>query len=415
MPERIPQSVARRQLLKVYLASDHVSAATGKTVAVVISKNGGAFGNPSAGATNATEIGSGWYYVDLSTTDTGTAGPLVVRGTASACDDAEERLQVASAHNAGFDGVPDAAAGANGGLPLGNAAGRVDVGNWLGAAPDALSSGKVPADLKLWLTTAPLALSSQQVQTIVTAMGADVVTAAAIATDAIGAAELAASAVTEIQTGLSTLDAAGVRSAVGLATGNLDTQLAGIPAAVWAAGTRTLTSFGTLVADVAAAVWAAATRTLTSFGALVSDLAGQVTTDHGSGSYVRNTEPDNADIVAAKTVTDHLATALELNGPAYRFTTAALAQAPGGGASVTVYGQDGAITFTYTVYDTNGTTPLEGVEVWAAADSAGTQRSASRFTDAFGRVVFNLDPGTVYFFRRRADRVFTDPDAEVVS
>lgn len=48
---------------------------------------------------------------------------------------------------------------------------------------------------------------------------------AAIATDAIGSAELAASAVTEIQSGLSTLDAAGVRTAVGLAFANLDTQL----------------------------------------------------------------------------------------------------------------------------------------------------------------------------------------------
>lgn len=51
---------------------------------------------------------------------------------------------------------------------------------------------------------------------------------AAIATDAIGSAELATSAVTEIQSGLSTLDAAGVRSAVGLASANLDTQLSGI-------------------------------------------------------------------------------------------------------------------------------------------------------------------------------------------
>jgi len=34
---------------------------------------------------------------------------------------------------------------------------------------------------------------------------------------------------------------------------------------VWAVGTRTLTSFGTLVSDVATAVWAAATRTLTAF------------------------------------------------------------------------------------------------------------------------------------------------------
>jgi len=54
---------------------------------------------------------------------------------------------------------------------------------------------------------------------------ADWITAAGIAADAIGSSELAAGAVTKIQTGLSTLDAAGIRSAVGLASANLDTQL----------------------------------------------------------------------------------------------------------------------------------------------------------------------------------------------
>ncbi|MCK5641772.1 MAG: hypothetical protein KAJ19_13300 [Gammaproteobacteria bacterium] len=39
-------------------------------------------------------------------------------------------------------------------------------------------------------------------------------------------------------------------------------------ASVWAVGTRTLTSFGTLVADI----WAAGTRTLTSLGTLVADV-----------------------------------------------------------------------------------------------------------------------------------------------
>lgn len=47
---------------------------------------------------------------------------------------------------------------------------------------------------------------------------------------------------------------------------------AAVPAAVWASGTRTLTSFGTLVSDVSTAVWAAGTRTLTSFGTLVADI-----------------------------------------------------------------------------------------------------------------------------------------------
>jgi len=52
---------------------------------------------------------------------------------------------------------------------------------------------------------------------------------------------------------------------------------AAITAAVWAAATRTLTSYGTLVADTATAVWAYATRTLSSFGTLVADVWGYAT------------------------------------------------------------------------------------------------------------------------------------------
>lgn len=65
----------------------------------------------------------------------------------------------------------------------------------------------------------------------VMAMAAGTITAAAIATDAIDADALAADAVTEIQAGLSTLTASGVRTAVGLASANLDTQLSAIPTA----------------------------------------------------------------------------------------------------------------------------------------------------------------------------------------
>jgi hypothetical protein len=71
-----------------------------------------------------------------------------------------------------------------------------------------------------------------------TAWGSGAITAASIATGAITAAKFAANAidaaalatdaVTEIQSGLSTLTAAGVRTAVGLASANLDTQLATI-------------------------------------------------------------------------------------------------------------------------------------------------------------------------------------------
>lgn len=69
--------------------------------------------------------------------------------------------------------------------------------------------------------------------TTVNGLAAGVVTAAAIATDAITAAKIAADAVTEIQSGLmlaasytAPLSSAGTRSALGLASANLDTQLA---------------------------------------------------------------------------------------------------------------------------------------------------------------------------------------------
>lgn len=136
MPEKIPQSVTVRVPLQAYLSSDHVSPATGKTIAITISKNGGAFANPSGGVTNAVEIASGSYYVDLSTTDTGTAGPLFILGTASGVDNVVAIYDVANAHNAGFDGMPNASAGVSGGVPVLNSA---------------LNS---PADVQTWLTHA---------------------------------------------------------------------------------------------------------------------------------------------------------------------------------------------------------------------------------------------------------------------
>lgn len=89
----IAKGVAIRLPLKLYLQGTATDA-TGKTVPVTISKNGAAFGNPNAGATNATEIASGWYYFDADTTDTGTAGPLIVRGTCAGCDNTEAAYNV---------------------------------------------------------------------------------------------------------------------------------------------------------------------------------------------------------------------------------------------------------------------------------------------------------------------------------
>lgn len=71
------------RLFNLYLASDHVTPATGKTPTVNLSKAGAAFG-AAAGA--VTEIGSGLYQVALTGADTNTTGDLAFSITATLCD-----------------------------------------------------------------------------------------------------------------------------------------------------------------------------------------------------------------------------------------------------------------------------------------------------------------------------------------
>lgn len=144
MPEKIPQSTTIRVPLQAYLAGT-ANAATGKTIAVTISKNGASYGNPSGGATNAAEIGNGSYYVDLSTTDTGTLGPLFVRGAVATIDDVIAIYTVAKATNGGWTALPDAAAEAAGGLyTRGTGAGQIN--------QDA--NGRIDANVKTWISGA---------------------------------------------------------------------------------------------------------------------------------------------------------------------------------------------------------------------------------------------------------------------
>jgi hypothetical protein len=77
-------------------------------------------------------------------------------------------------------------------------------------------------NLRLWKELAPADLTATRVNCNVSAMAADVITAAAIAADAIGASELAAGAVTEIQAGLATSAAL---ATVQADTGNIQTRL----------------------------------------------------------------------------------------------------------------------------------------------------------------------------------------------
>lgn len=111
-----PQSTAYTATVRAYLSSDGKTPATGKTIPVQISKNGGAFGNPSAGAVNFTEIGNGWYSYILSTTDMNTVGDLIVVGILTGVDQVDWKISVVKATNGGFTALPDTAVTTNASL-----------------------------------------------------------------------------------------------------------------------------------------------------------------------------------------------------------------------------------------------------------------------------------------------------------
>jgi hypothetical protein len=116
-------STARTRSFLMVQSADHISPLTGATVTVSLSKNGGAFGSPSGGAT-ASEISNGWYSIALSTTDTNTFGDLDVHAAASSGGDPTDfqdqvvGVDFTDAVRLGLSALPNAAAGANTGLPI---------------------------------------------------------------------------------------------------------------------------------------------------------------------------------------------------------------------------------------------------------------------------------------------------------
>jgi hypothetical protein len=107
-------------------------------------------------------------------------------------------------------------------------------------------------------------------------------------------------------TGTAILDGGSLRAALGMGSANLDTQFAGIPAAVWSHITRTLTSGGggggssPTAAEIATEVWSTATRTLTTAFPSVptaSDIA--VAVWSAATRTITNTIPSAIDIATA--------------------------------------------------------------------------------------------------------------------
>lgn len=83
MTALIKKSTAYTRMFFMTDSSDHITGKTGLTVTVTLSKNGGAF---AAAGGSITEVSSGWYKINLSTTDTNTVGDLAAHCTAPGAD-----------------------------------------------------------------------------------------------------------------------------------------------------------------------------------------------------------------------------------------------------------------------------------------------------------------------------------------
>lgn len=337
---RLPQSTAYTVMLKVFQSSDHTTKATGATVAITISKNGGAFGNPNAGATNATEVSNGWYKVTLDTTDTGTLGDLVVRGTATGCDDSEQLMQVVKATNGGLTALPDAAAEASGGLfTRGTGAGQINQdGNGRidtnavridGSAFSTHAAGMVPADLRD-IAGSAVSASTAQLGVNVVNFGGSAGTFAAGIPD-VNVAKVAGTSQTAKDLGATLGTPAGVSIAADIAgvqadTDNIQTRL---PAALVSG--RMDSSIGAVASGAIGAagfasgafdaVWTVTTRLLTAGTNIVLAKGTGITGFNDLSAAQVNAEADTAlaDVGVTATVTGRIDAAIStrLAGSSY--------------------------------------------------------------------------------------------------
>lgn len=89
----IKQKFPTNILIKMKLSTDHTTGATGKTLSVMLIKNGAAPVALSAAAV-ITERGYGWYNILLGISDCNTLGDLVLIANASGCDESTRTFVV---------------------------------------------------------------------------------------------------------------------------------------------------------------------------------------------------------------------------------------------------------------------------------------------------------------------------------
>ena len=240
MTRALRQSTATTHRMGPFLDDDDgVTPMTGLTIAqadIQISKAGGAFAQTSEASPTTAYDKHGFYQVPLTATDTSTAGPL--------------RVEITK----------------NGALPVWE-----DFVVLAQAVYDALVAGTDNLDVDL--VNAPNATAVAAIQsglaTPANILGAN-------APGAYTAGQVGYLIGTNLDATVSSRSTLAAGAQMDLVNAPNATAIAAIVTAVWAATTRSLTTFGTLAANTATAVWAASTRSLTTFGTLAADTAAAV-------------------------------------------------------------------------------------------------------------------------------------------
>jgi hypothetical protein len=169
-----------------------------------------------------------------------------------------------------------------------------------------LSSASLDAQLSTLTGVADAILADTGTDGVIVATNNDK-TAYGLADGAITAATIAADAISQMQSGLSTLDAGGVRSAVGLDSANLDTQLGAIGSTVDALPDTLSTIAGYLDTEIAAIkaktdtlpASPAATGDMPSASAIASEVRAELTPELGRLDAAVSTRATSVDVQTA--------------------------------------------------------------------------------------------------------------------
>ena len=408
---------------------------SGSAASALASSEGNSTTDPASAAgvtccNSPTEVDAsnapGVYKITLTSTETqAVAGTLT--GKSATAKVSIIPVQVA------FERLPNAAPGSANGLPILDANGRVS------ADTTAISGDSVAADNAEAMFdgtgyaggTVKLAVNTVQVE------GGDATDSllAAVTSDSTklsaGALNTLASHDPGATIGTSTLTASQVWEYGTRSLTTFGSLVSDVATAVWSSTTRTLTSFGTLASDVASAVWSATSRTLTSFGTLVSDVAtgvwstssrtltsyGTLVTDIVSGvwSASSRTLTSMASIAAdvwsytTRTVTqvtgsvasvasggitsDSLASSA-LTAMANAVDTV-LSAAHGSGSWASTSGGTGSCTVTITLTTNTAVCPQVPFVI---KSNPGGALQAFGMTDENGEAVVQLEPGDYYVY-----------------